>query len=435
MRRTICLVCVTVIVATLGSAVSGDVQINTYTLNSQFRPSVAMDSSGNSLVTWASENQDGSGYGVYGQRYDATGAVVGGEFKVNTYTTGEQTYPSVAMDSSGNSVVTWQSMAQDTSWLGIFGQRYGASGNTVGGEFQINSYTPEDQSYPSVAMDSSGRSLVTWMSYGQDGSGYGVYGQRYDTAGNTDGAEFNINTHTNDEQGNPSVAMNSTGKSVVTWQSYNQDGSGYGIYGQRYDAAGNTDGGEFKVNTHTASQQYYPSVAMDSFGNFLVTWSSDGQDGNSYGIFGQRYNADGSLNGSEFQINTHTSGQQVSSSVAMDSNGNSVVTWISFGQDGSSDGIFGQRYDATGAMVGDEFQINTYTSDAQAFPSIAMNANGNSIVTWQSYGQDGSGYGVYGNFDNLAPVPVPGAAVLGMIGIGMVGAYTRKRRQADVTEA
>jgi len=33
------------------------------------------------------------------------------------------------------------------------------------------------------------------------------------------------------------------------------------------------------------------------------------------------------------------------------------------------------------------------------------------------------------------PVPVPGAAMLGIIGIGMVGAYTRRYRQANITAA
>jgi len=37
--------------------------------------------------------------------------------------------------------------------------------------------------------------------------------------------------------------------------------------------------------------------------------------------------------------------------------------------------------------------------------------------------------------DMQAPVPAPGAAILGMIGIGMVGAYARKHRLSDTTEA
>ena len=50
-------------------------------------------------------------------------------------------------------------------------------------------------------------------------------------------------------------------------------------------------------------------------------------------------------------------------------------------------------------------------------------------------GAEELGFRVASDFPAPAPVPVPGAAVLGMIGIGMVGAYTRKRRQTNVAAA
>src|SRR5690606_36401463 len=59
-------------------------RVNTYTTNFQRRPAVAMDSDGDFVVTWTSTYQDGSGYGVYGQRYDMNGNALGGEFRVNT---------------------------------------------------------------------------------------------------------------------------------------------------------------------------------------------------------------------------------------------------------------------------------------------------------------------------------------------------------------
>jgi hypothetical protein len=44
-----------------------------------------------------------------GQRYNASGSAIGGEFQINTYTTNSQYRPSVASDSSGNFVVVWES--------------------------------------------------------------------------------------------------------------------------------------------------------------------------------------------------------------------------------------------------------------------------------------------------------------------------------------
>ena len=54
------------------------------------------------------------------------GDPVGPEFRVNTYTTGDQYagIRSVAADPLGNFVVVWVSDFQDGSNRGIFGQRY-----------------------------------------------------------------------------------------------------------------------------------------------------------------------------------------------------------------------------------------------------------------------------------------------------------------------
>ena len=81
--------------------------------------------------------------------------------------------------------------------------------------------------------------------------------------------------------------MNATGDTVVAWGSV-QDGSGYGVYAQQYDASGSAVGGEFQVNSFTTGSQDSPSVAMTGTGDYVVAWNSDGQDGSSLGVFAQR---------------------------------------------------------------------------------------------------------------------------------------------------
>jgi hypothetical protein len=76
--------------------------------------------------------------------------------------------------------------------------------------------------------------VVTWHSYGQDGSNYGVYGQLFDSSGTKVGTEFGVNSFRINIQGNSSVAGLSGGGFVVTWESEGQDGSGLGVYGQRF---------------------------------------------------------------------------------------------------------------------------------------------------------------------------------------------------------
>jgi hypothetical protein len=96
------------------------------------------------------------------------------------------------------------------------------------------------------------------------------------------------------------------------------------ILGQRFSRGG-LEGPEFQVNTYTTNWQYFPSVAMDDGGNFVVAWSSHRQDGSSSGVFGQRFSADGTTVGGEFQVNTYTTSAQYNPQVASDSDGDFVV--------------------------------------------------------------------------------------------------------------
>ena len=57
-------------------------------------------------------------FSVQGQRYAVGGAALGGQFQVNTYSTSNQFLPSVASDAEGNFVVAWTSLGSsggDTS--------------------------------------------------------------------------------------------------------------------------------------------------------------------------------------------------------------------------------------------------------------------------------------------------------------------------------
>ncbi len=157
------------------------------------------------------------------------------------------------------------------------------------------------------------------------------------------------------------MAMDADGDFVVTWASIGQDGeNSYSVYAQRYNAAGDVQGLEFRVNTTTKNNQRHSTVAMDAAGDFVVTWTSFGQAGDSnYGVYAQRYNAAGVAQGGEFRVNTYTTGDQNNSTVAMDAAGDFVVTWTSIDQDGSRHGVYAQRYKAEGVEQGGEFRVNT----------------------------------------------------------------------------
>jgi nitrate reductase NapAB chaperone NapD len=379
--------------------IGSEFQINTYTTSNQVTGfgshEVAADANGNFVVVWYSQGQDASGYGVFGQRYDSAGAALGSEFRVNSWTTDSQRAPSVAAAADGAFVVVWESNRQDGSATGVFGQRYDSGGRPVGREFRVNTTRDFRQEDPSVASDVSGNFVVVWTGSAPSASGE-VFGQRFDSAGERVGGEFRVNTTTNSFQGFSSVASDASGNFVVVWESYYQEGDYLSIFGQRYDSAGGRQGGEFRVNSYTSGSQLSPSVAADAGGDFVVVWMSGGQDGSSYGIFGQRYDSSGVPQADEFAINTYTTDLQRFPDVASDASGNFVVVWESQGQDGDDAGTFGQRYNSEGIAQGDEFPINTHTTRDQGSPFVGATGTNQFVVAWDSSYQDGSGSGVFG---------------------------------------
>jgi hypothetical protein len=251
-------------------------RVNTYTINQQITPAIASLQDAGFVATWTS-TQDGSGYGIYAQRFNTTGTKVGTEFQVNTYTTSDQTNPAIVCLSDGNFVVTWQSSGQgeSVSYSNIYAQLFnGTSGTKLGVEFQVNTYTANIQSYPSIVGLTNGSFVVTWSSDGQDGSNYGIYGQRFNSTGWKLGLEFQMNSYTTNSQGSSTIANLSDGNFVVTWHSNLQDGDNYGIYGQRFDATGSKLSTEFLVNPYTTGFQAYPYVVGLQDGNFVVAWTS-----------------------------------------------------------------------------------------------------------------------------------------------------------------
>lgn len=377
--------------------VGPEFRVNTYTSNSQREPSVSVDNG--FIVAWtSSDGRDGSQEGVFGQRYDGSGKPAGPEFRINTYTTGRQVGPSITTDGSGHFLVAWSSY--ESGIFNISAQRFDAMGGAQGSEFRVN--TSPGGYGPSTATDISGNLVIAWET---PGSSSDVLGQRYGATGIPEGPEFRVNTYPGGFQGRPAVARAATGDFVIVWMSAQQDGSGEGVFGQRFAPSGVPQGPEFRVNTQVADHQREPSVGVDADGSFAVTWTSWGQDGDKTGIFGQRFSRSGVPEGSEFQVNTYTTSYQNSPVIAVDADGNFVVVWRSSFQDGSGGGTFGQRYSSAGSPLGGEFQVNTYTTANQNFPSVGADSLGNFVVAWEAFGQDASDYGIFGQrYGPILPV-------------------------------
>jgi hypothetical protein len=164
------------------------------------------------------------------------------------------------------------------------------------------------------------------------------------------------------------------------WTS-NQDANWFGVFGQRFNPDGSPAGGEFQVNTVTLGPHYLPRVGMSPTGDFVVVWSGF-HDGSDFAVLGQRFDARGGRLGTEFQVNIYTTGYQFVGDVAVDGSGQFVAIWTSGGQDGDGSGVFGRRYGSDGVPIGGEFTVNAYTTGPQSSLSLAMDGAGNFAVAW-----------------------------------------------------
>ena len=209
----------------------------------------------------------------------------GAEFRLNTTTAGSQRSSSVGAGPSGASVFVWESPGQDGDHSGVYAQRIAADGQRLGNAFQVNVTTLGYQENPTPACLSGGDFVVVWSGKGA-GDASGIFGRRYDAAGSPLGGEFLINTQTGYEQTLPAATALPDGGFLVAWQSHgNQDGDASGIYAQRFDAGGAAAGGEFLVNTTTASFQQYAAIGVAPGGKFVIAWQSNLQDGSVHGIY------------------------------------------------------------------------------------------------------------------------------------------------------
>jgi len=380
------------------AALGSEYQVNTTVAGDQRLVAIGSNPHANQIVmAWASANEDGSGDGIYAQRYNLYGTAIGTPFRVNTTTSGAQTAPAIAMDSLGDFVIVWQSASQDGSGDGIYGRRYGYDATALAAEFRVNSTTSGNQQAPAIAMNDTGAFAVAFQSASRDASGNAVVARVFNASGTALANDFQVNQFTSGNQQAPTIAMAASGQFIVSWQSAAQDGNGDTIVARRYGSTGTALANEFVVNQTTTGNQSAPSIAANTDGSFIIAWQSAGQDGNSDAVVARRYSAAGAALAGEFLVNQFTTGSQSAPSITAAVSG-FVIAWQSAGQDGNGDAVIARQYASDGTVQGNEFVVNTFTTGAQNNPYIAMQDDGDFVVAWQSAGQETGGstsLGVY----------------------------------------
>lgn len=374
--------------------VGDEFQVNTYTTSWQTAPAIANGPDGTLVVTWGSWGEDGSGLGVYGQRFDRDHQPLGGEFPVNTYTTYSQEEPRVSTDGQGNFVVVWESNGQVGTGYGVFGQRFDHSGAPVGTEFQVNdSGTNAQSAYasPVVAMRGGGDFVVVWSGGSPTQN---VFAQPFGTAGSPLGGSLALSANPMVNQLRPDVALLPGGDFIAAWSALPSSSSRYSsrsVVVQRFDPYGTPRGGQFVI-TNEASYSYGPHVAATAAGNFVVVWHGD----------------DATARAQLFAPNVQPLTPSLSAgttydqpAVCMDTTGGFFVTWSN--GNSPTEQVWGQQFASDGSP-GIPFAVgSSYCTSGQS-PAVTCDALNRATTVWE-----GSAYypvdEIFGQQFDLTPVP------------------------------
>jgi hypothetical protein len=280
--------------------------------------------------------------------------------------------------------------------------------------FQVTDEDVYTGEVPDVAAASDGTFLVVWEEDDER-----IMGRRYCDSGVPLGAPVLVSEPSGDARA-PQVARRGGDGFVVVWMDFDE------IHGRRLNAVGAPVGTEFEVSADSPSY-YNLDVAADAAGNFIVAWEAN-DDGDEEAVVARRFDTANVPLGPQFVVNTYTTGQQMNPSVAADPAGNVVIVWESrdsafAGQDGSADGIFGQRLDAGGATVGGEFQVNTSTLFNQRYPVVATDPSGAFVVAWEDENQSCTDRCVIGRRYDASGAPESGEFVVSPSGTGPPSYY------------
>ncbi|HET8644160.1 MAG TPA: S-layer homology domain-containing protein [Vicinamibacteria bacterium] len=365
----------------------GEFLVNTYTAGTQSFPAVAAGPTGAFMVVWFD-------FGVAptvvrARRFDREGAPQGGDFQVNAATTAEARDSVVAADARGRYAILWNNVVLPAATpLGVFGRVFDRQGVPQGGEFRLSAST--NAVGPSVAVRPGGF-VGTWTGYGSE-----ILARRFDARGVVQGAEIAVNTFTTGIQYGPAVAATPTGEFMVVWA--HGLGAPSGIFGRRFDASGNPLGAQFQVNTSAGGGQNRPQITSDANGQFVAVWADPPI------LAARRFSAAGDPLGGEFVVNTFANGYLYDFAVEASRAGGFTVVWEADDLDGDDAGVFGRRFTAAGLPRGAAFRINTYTTDFQRVPDIADDGHGNLTATWMSTQLSATTYDLYGQrYGGLVP--------------------------------
>jgi hypothetical protein len=361
-------------------------RVNTYQTGAEKRPRIASGGPGGFVLVWEAPGDPGTR--VFCRTANAVGGLYDSEFAVTNFV--GLTEPDVAGLTGGQFVVVWtqQPVSGDTL---IFGQRYSSNGDPLGDVFAASNVGGPVFSPAVASRSDNGSFVVAYEGVPTSDSHHHVFARRFNSNGSPVGLEINVDDGLLGENTQPAIMAWSGGFDVAWTNEYPSQNISKDIYARRFNVSGVQVGFDLHVNnTYTTGSQDSPAIAGKGDGSFVVTWRTNGQDGDLDSIRARRYAPTG-VPSTAFGVNTFTTGHQSGPRVAVDDDGGFMIVWQSVGQDGDSTGVYAQRYDEGGHLFGGEFRVNAATTGTQYAPAVAGRGSATYSFVWTAPDADGTG--------------------------------------------
>jgi hypothetical protein len=347
-------------------------------------------------VAWRDSRHDA--YDIYFQRYDSTGAALGGNTLVTSGMEGEESrVPSLA--GYGNKVaLAWQTGDYDT-YGDINTRWYNSNGTALSAPVLTNDDASMRRQDVPAALASDSGWAVFWSDERQAEDVPQIYSQYFDTTRAAQGQNVPLcdSLPGYADQQRPAVASGMDGKFLAVWQDYRMDrdsGDICDIYARLYDADGDPLTPDFPASD-TAYDQYNrnatdPKVIGLTDGSYMITWC-DGRNGPENNVYCQRIDAAGNLSGENILVSAGTAGSQVMHPAIAASDSGLGIFWCSDIY-GTYD-VFGRLYRNNGDSIGATVLVNDTTGSYQHIRPRAAANNGGLTVIWQDNRTGNSIYG------------------------------------------
>lgn len=372
----------------------------------QGEPAVAWGRGGRTLVVWL-DGREGATIGdasdVYGQWLDAGGAPNGGNFKISTPAAGRCASPTVAADSTFGYVVAWIDRRDSPGDPGdAYAQRFDLTGAPVGGNVRINDDLPGRDQRRVFATAGPGAAAVLWE---DNRGGLGIDSNLeaafvpYDSA--PPSANFRVNLDLPGRQGSPGAVWDGRDAFLAVWEDGRRGSPD--IFAISFLTDGSRRGSDTQMNDDAAPFDQSRVRLGHGPGRYVATWT-DGRN-QKPDLFGQWVTVAGAREGVNHLLWSNDGAARATWATGAVSKTGTALVAAQIARDSDAGDIVGFWYSASGAPPSATIGIGDVLPSAQSIPAAAASDSGFAVI-WID-GREGPPR-LYGQRFSLSGTPIGG---------------------------